>query len=81
MPDTDLDRYFADQSAPVRSAVFDLTFEKGVRDTGLKMAEIMQVPGLYDRLIAQAKEADERNVWGHMRRKTATAGGSSNQSR
>ena len=43
--ESDLDRYFADQNAPVRSAVFDLTFDKAIKtfveQTGMKTAEVL----------------------------------------
>jgi len=67
--ESDLDRYFKDQSTPVRSAVFDITFDRAIKQfveqTGMKQAEVMANEKLYNAALAKAQEANDRSVWGH----------------
>jgi len=66
--DSDLDRYLADQAAPVRSAVYDIEFNKAVKEfverTGMKEAEVLANEKFYSAIAARAQEANDRSVFG-----------------
>jgi hypothetical protein len=81
MLDSDLDRYFADQSAPRRSAVFDITFDRLVKETGIKLADIMTNEKLYNRILGQTRKRTIAMYSATMPKRIAAADGSSKASR